>query len=151
MAAKPLTITEAYLKVLRQVWEDRVVTAEESNLLQTLRKTMGITKEKHLRLLGKVMSRKRVTPRDLGRSIRLSKEDRGLVYELVLTAALEDAKITQDEFMALRALASALGIDAGLHSRIENTIREELHQSSRGKKPRMLAARLKMMEILRRE
>jgi len=50
---------ETYRKALEQAWKDGHVTADERAMLESLRKSVGITLEEHMKIEEEVLRKKR--------------------------------------------------------------------------------------------
>ncbi|MCX7984476.1 MAG: hypothetical protein N3A63_06205 [Bacteroidetes bacterium] len=96
---------QAYTNALRQALADGVISKDEDVLLSTLRKTLGINDEVHLKVLHSIYRE---------------------IYTQALKAAWSDGKITEDDVERLEKLREVFKISAEEHLHLEKVVRQQL-------------------------
>ncbi len=105
IAVSPL---QAYVQALRQALSDGVISKDEEVLLATLRKTLGIRDEDHVKLI---------------HEIRLE------IYYHALCESWRDGMITEDDMQKLEQLRELFRITGDEHLKLEKMARQQLKKS----------------------
>jgi len=107
-----------YKLTLEKVWEDGILTQEETVLLQGLRKALNISQEKHA-----------VLEMEVKKGIKQVTNE---TYKLVLEQAWNDGIVTEDESAMLDKLKSGLKISDEVHAVIEGQVKKHLPEMNVG-------------------
>ena len=107
-----LSNKKLYKITLEKVWEDGILTEEETVLLQGLRKTLNITQEDHNEMEKEVKDGINQVTNE--------------TYKLVLEQAWNDGIITEDESAMLLKLRRGLKISDEVHAVIESQVKKHL-------------------------
>lgn len=103
---------QLYKMTLEKVWEDGILTEEETVLLQGLRKALNISVEEHAEMEKEVKSG--------------VKQVNNETYRLVLEQAWNDGIVTNDESDMLAKLRKGLKINDEIHALIEAQVKKNL-------------------------
>ena len=101
----PIVSLQAYAQALKQAWANGSVSEDEENLLQTLRKSMGISDEEHA---------------SLEQEVRLE------IYLYAIVECWKNGSLTPQDLERLDALREKFNISAEEHMRLEKQVRQEI-------------------------
>ena len=90
-----------YEQALQAAWQDGILTLDEMNLLKQLRKTLKISDKAHLQIQDKILLNKNKKPSN-------NKVEK--LYDIILSEAVKDNRITKDEQAILNRVKKHLNI-----------------------------------------
>lgn len=105
---------EIYWHTLLQVWKDGRASVDEEEILEELRKILGISEHEHAKMQNKI--------------IRYAHPVRKKLLEIYTAAyeeALRDKRITEDERAILRVLREKLAIGDEERNKLENKVKKK--------------------------
>jgi len=103
--AVPVASLQAYAQALKQAWANGSISQDEENLLQTLRKSMGISDEEH---------------ESLEQEVRLE------IYLYAIVDCWKNGSLTAQDLDRLDTLREKFNISAEEHMRLEKHVRQEI-------------------------
>ena len=106
-----LEVVNTYRKALAEALEDGVITDDEEAILTSLRNSLNITDEQHNKLLEFMKTQTDMDSMEVE------------IYSNVLSQALEDNVITEDEESILLSLRDSLQITEQIHEKLLNNLK----------------------------
>jgi hypothetical protein len=103
--AVSVVVLQAYAQALKQAWANGSVSQDEENLLQSLRKSLGISEEEH---------------NSLEQEVRLE------IYIYAIADCWKHGALTADDLDRLDTLREKFKISAEEHMRLEKQVRQEI-------------------------
>jgi hypothetical protein len=103
--AVSVVVLQAYAQALKQAWANGSVSQDEENLLQTLRKSLGISEEEH---------------NSLEQEVRLE------IYLYAIIDCWKRGALTADDLDRLDTMREKFNISAEEHMRLEKQVRQEI-------------------------
>jgi type IV secretory pathway VirB10-like protein len=103
--AVPVVSLQAYAQALKQAWANGSISQDEENLLQILRKCMGISDEEHA---------------NLEQEVRLE------IYLYAIVDCWKNGSLTAQDLDRLDTLREKFNISAEEHMRLEKQVRQEI-------------------------